>query len=100
MKGSVFGTYIHGLFDEGGFTNQFIKILAERKGFKWEEGETAAGEPSKSQIFNRNSENAGLSASISKFKESQYNLLAQTLREHLVMKKIYEIMGLNQKKRV
>ena len=79
-RGNVFGTYIHGLFDSGEFTGQFVKILAERKGISLPE----------SQILNDGAENP---RSLHEFKESQYNLLADTLRAHLDMKRIYEIIG-------
>ena len=50
-----------------------------------------------SQIINageKSSDGIKMSShSIQDFKESQYNLLAETLRKHLDMKKIYEIMG-------
>jgi cobyric acid synthase CobQ len=81
VKGNIFGTYIHGLFDEAEFCRKFIEVLAVQKGInsgKW------------SQISNVSQE----SSSIQEFKESQYNLLAETLRKHLDMKKIYEIVGL------
>ncbi|MBQ9908832.1 MAG: cobyric acid synthase [Treponema sp.] len=77
VKGNVLGTYIHGLFDGAEFTKGFVRLLAERKGITPKEW---------SQTFN--------AGPVSDFKDSQYNLLADTLREHLDMKKIYEIMGL------
>lgn len=79
VKGSVFGTYIHGLFDESEFTNQFMQILAERKGFD----------------LQKNDGYAKKSLTLHDFKETQYNLLADTLRTHLDMKKIYKIMGIS-----
>ena len=82
VKGNVFGTYIHGLFDEKDFCQDFVKKLLNRKGIdseKW------------SQIFNAEEEKF---TTFKDFKESQYNLLAETLRKHLDMKKIYEIMGI------
>jgi cobyric acid synthase CobQ len=88
VSGNVFGTYIHGLFDETEFCNKFIEILAGRKGISSEKW---------SQIINageKSSDDIKMSSrSIQDFKESQYNLLAETLRKHLDMKKIYEIMG-------
>ena len=111
VSGNVLGTYIHGFFDQNELRDKFIEILAKRKGMKlddipgWEESQ-AKGQ-GKSQIFNggekacpgssgaisQNSSYQELS-SIQDFKESQYNLLADTLRKHLDMQKIYEIMGL------
>ena len=74
---------------------KFIEILAKRKGFALSEtvqneSEISGGE-SRSQILNGNPQSA---RNLREFKESQYNLLADTLRKHLDMQKIYEIMGL------
>ena len=95
--GAVFknalGTYIHGLFDDGGFRRKFIEILARRKNIDLAKIRLAETE---SQILN-GKEDFGTEddggGSISRFKESQYNLLAETLRKHLDMRKIYEIIG-------
>ena len=90
VKGNVFGTYIHGFFDQTELCQKFVEILARRKGIDFEKSLLAAkekkGGEGESQIFN------GFST-IQDFKESQYNLLADTLRAHLDMKKIYEIMN-------
>ncbi|MBR4322619.1 cobyric acid synthase [Treponema sp.] len=110
VSGNVLGTYIHGFFDQNELRDKFIEILAKRKGMnlddipEWEESR-AKGQ-GKSQIFNGGekacpgsseaiSQNSSQEfSSIQDFKESQYNLLADTLRKHLDMQKIYEIMGL------
>ena len=90
VKGNVFGTYIHGFFDQAELCQKFVEILARRKGIDFEKSLLAAkekqGGEGESQIFNRFS-------ALQDFKESQYNLLADTLRAHLDMKKIYEIMN-------
>ncbi len=108
---NVLGTYIHGFFDQNELRDKFIEILAKRKGMNlddipgWEE--IRAKGQGKSQIFNdvekacpgssgvvsQDSSSQNFS-SIQDFKESQYNLLADTLRKHLDMQKIYEVMGL------
>lgn len=68
---TVFGTYMHGIFDSKDFTASFINLLRQRKGLKsinfevpdyWE------------------------------FKEQQYDKLAEVVRSSLNMKKIYEIL--------
>ena len=90
VKGNVLGTYIHGFFDQAELCQKFVEILARRKGIDFEKSLLAAkekqGGEGESQIFN------GFST-IQDFKERQYNLLADTLRKHLDMKKIYEIMN-------
>ena len=79
-KKRVFGTYLHGIFDEGDFTAKFLEILAKNKGLSpdWLK--------EKSQIFN-----ARLSSQ-KEFAESQFNLLADTVRRHLDMDLIYNII--------
>lgn len=126
VKDNVFGTYIHGLFDEKEFCRKFVEILARRKGIdseKWSQNVNAneksstgmkdlskptySDRPESSFTGNNPSEAAGSaikenaasgqdSSSIHNFKETQYNLLAETLRKHLDMKKIYEIIGLEK----
>lgn len=70
-KENVYGTYIHGIFDEEGIVKAMLASLAERKGITL----------------------GNLTEMTRKeYKESQYNLLADTLRRHLDMEKIYQIM--------
>lgn len=73
--GNVYGTYVHGIFDSENVITSIIQSIAKKKGISAEE---LRGIDLKS------------------FKESQYDLLAKTLREHLDMKKIYEIMGIER----
>lgn len=73
--GTVYGTYVHGIFDSENVITSIIQSIAKKKGISAEE---LRGIDLKS------------------FKESQYDLLAKTLREHLDMKKIYEIMGIER----
>ena len=70
-KENVYGTYIHGIFDEEGIVKAMLISLAERKGITL----------------------GNLTEMTRKeYKESQYNLLADTLRKHLDMEKVYQIM--------
>ena len=75
----VMGTYIHGFFDQGDIALSFFRVLAERKGLALE-----------ADWENRTDYKA--------FKESQYDLLADSLRKSLDMKAIYDILGLAGKK--
>lgn len=68
---NVYGTYIHGIFDKEEVVKAVIHSLAKEKGFYGEEI---------------------LVTDYQKYKETQYDLLADTLRQHLDMKKIYEIL--------
>ena len=54
---------------------EIVKSLAEKKGLSMEEVE---------------------GVDLKAFKESQYDLLADTLRKHLDMKAIYQIMGMQK----
>lgn len=68
---NVYGTYVHGIFDLEQVSSGVILALAEHKGVELKD---MAG------------------ADFQKYKESQYDLLAATLREHLDMEKIYRIL--------
>ncbi len=70
-KENVYGTYIHGIFDEEGVVKAMLASLAERKGITL---------GNLTQMTRK------------EYKETQYNLLADTLRRHLDMEKIYQIM--------
>ncbi|MDO4522189.1 MAG: cobyric acid synthase [Eubacteriales bacterium] len=70
-RDNVYGTYVHGVFDREEVTKAIVTALGRRKGLDV------------SEIT---------SVDFAKFKETQYDLLAQGLREHLDMKKIYEIL--------
>lgn len=71
VNDNIAGSYIHGIFDNSQVVNTIVKILYEKKGLTVEELEN----------FN-----------IKEFKNTQYDLLAQTVRNTLDMKKIYEIL--------
>lgn len=71
VQGQVFGTYLHGLFDTGELTGRLASYLASRKGVAIEEITT---EPRAA------------------YKQRQYDLLAEAVRESLDMEKIYQVM--------
>ena len=68
---NVFGTYVHGIFETATIAQTIIDELASKKGVTINE------------ISNISPE---------QYKDMQYDILANTLREHLDVKKIYEIM--------
>ena len=70
-QGNVFGTYLHGLFDSVSAVEKLALWLCERKGI--EKG-AAAAEPWRD------------------YKERQYDLLAQGVRESLDMDAVYRVM--------
>ncbi len=73
VSDQVIGTYLHGLFDEADFRGAFIRWLAERKGISADGG----------------------AESYRDFKERQYDLLADVLRESLDLKAVYQAMGIS-----
>lgn len=75
--GQVYGSYIHGLFDNEQIIDGILRALAERKGVAYE---TISLQDYQS------------------YKESQYDKLADTLRKSLDMEKIYRILGMPGKR--
>ena len=73
VQSSVFGTYLHGLFDSGELTEKLAALLCRRKGLA---PETAA--PLTMQAY----------------REQQFDLLADGVRRALDMSAIYAAMGL------
>ena len=75
--GNIAGTYLHGLFENDAFTKRLLLLLAADHGWERE----LAGQ---------------LDACLSyhAFKETQYDLLADAVRAHLDISRIYEIMRL------
>lgn len=70
-SGSVYGSYVHGILDGDDVAGAIIRALAVRKGVDPAELGHVSGE---------------------EYKQQQYDLLAQTMRNHMDMKKIYEIL--------
>ena len=77
--GNIYGTYIHGVFDAPGLARRIVEILADRKGV------TLRTSPDYE-------EKARQEADSRTYKETQYDILADTMRRYLDMKKIYEIL--------
>lgn len=71
-EGNVFGTYLHGIFDEIDFTRSLLNNIREMKNLDRIESKVS---------------------SYKEFKEKEYDKLADFLREHLDIDKIYEIMN-------
>jgi adenosylcobyric acid synthase len=70
-SGNVCGTYVHGVFDTAEAARGLLKSVAAKKGIDLEDAAVS---------------------DYSEFKESQYDLLAKTLREHLDMEAVYRIL--------
>ncbi|MBU2591132.1 MAG: cobyric acid synthase [Nitrospinae bacterium] len=73
--GRVWGTYLHGLFDNNEFRKVFLKGLSPKY---------SGSDSADSQIA---------------FKDRQYGLLAEHFREYLNMERLNEIIGINQNRR-
>ena len=71
QRGNVYGTYVHGILDHDAAAGAIVRALAERKGIDPALLGRVSGEEHKQQ---------------------QYDLLAQTLREHMDMEVIYRIV--------
>lgn len=68
--GTVFGSYLHGIFDSDGVAAAIVSKLCEKKGVQLSQEE-----------FN-----------LQAYKEAQYDKLAALIRKSLDMKKVYEIL--------
>jgi adenosylcobyric acid synthase len=71
VKDNILGTYVHGIFDSEEFLSGVVKMLLKKKGLSTDN----------IKIMN-----------LKDHKESQYNLLADTMRESLDMDLIYRII--------
>lgn len=74
-KDNIYGTYVHGFFDNKEIMNGFVEALALRKGISLNMAETL---------------------DYSDFKEKEYDRLADMIREHMDMNAIKQIMGLTE----
>lgn len=70
-EGTVFGTYLHGIFDEGPFARTLLNAIREKKGFSALESDITSFEA---------------------FKQGEYDKLAEVVRENLDMEQIYKIL--------
>ena len=68
---NVYGTYVHGIFDEGTLAYDLCQCLAKRKG-----------------VSLKNPDETDYQS----FKEKQYDLLADGIRKHMDMNRIYEML--------
>ena len=68
---NVYGTYVHGVFDGDGIAVKIVEALLAKKGMKMEDIKTI---------------------NFAEYKKQQYDILADSIRKNLDMKKIYEIL--------
>ena len=74
VQDNTYGTYLHGLFDSGELTQDFAERIAERKNVSLTKDPSAKDRR--------------------RYRQEQYDLLADTVRESLDMKRIFLIAGL------
>jgi adenosylcobyric acid synthase len=72
--GECWGTYIHGIFDNDYFRKWFLKRIAIKRGKQLPKSENGI--------------------EFLKWKDQQYNLLADHFRRYVDVNRIYEIIGL------
>ena len=71
-KDNIYGSYVHSIFDKEQVADRIIRDIGRKKGI----------------------DTSGMTGTdYQSFKETQYDILADALREHLDMKKIYEILN-------
>ena len=71
---NIFGTYVHGVFDTEEMQTAVRNFLAKQKGVRPDEYES------------------GVTFSMAKYKEEQYDKMAKIIRENLDMDMIYRIL--------
>ncbi len=71
-RDSVYGAYVHGLFDSAAVVRRLVDVLARRRGIALE---TSAA------------------VDYAALKEREYERLAAAIREHLDMTLIYDVLG-------
>ena len=71
FSGNVYGTYVHGIFDEGTLAETLVGILAARKGVALDTGQMI---------------------SYGQFKQMQYDKLADGLRKSMDMEAVYAML--------
>ncbi len=77
VQGRVLGTYLHGIFETDAFTERLLLLLGKEKGLDGRRLEDMLAD----------------TASYRAFKESQYDLLADAVRSHIDMAKVYDIIN-------
>ena len=71
-QGNLYGTYVHGVFDKAEVAETIVRALMKEKGMEPEVG--------------------GFSFDYEKYREEQYDRLADMMRKHLDMEAIYRIL--------
>ena len=75
--GKIIGTYMHGIFDNSKFTNDYLNIVRKEKGL-----DIIQAENSPENFWD--------------FKDKQYSLLADLVEENIDKAKLYQIIGIGE----
>lgn len=70
-RGNVYGSYVHGIFDREEVTKAIVTALGRKKGIDMSKAATV---------------------DFTAFKETQYDILAKSLRDNMDIRKIYDIL--------
>ncbi|MBP5198564.1 MAG: cobyric acid synthase [Lachnospiraceae bacterium] len=76
-RGNIYGTYVHGFFDEKDIVTEILKALSKEKGIDFT-GERIVAHKD--------------------LKEREYDRLADTLREYMDMELVYDLLGIGNRK--
>ena len=71
VKDNIFGTYLHGIFDNEKVTRTILNRIREKKGM----------------------EQLGEGITFDEYREREFDKLEKVVRENIDIKKIYEILG-------
>ena len=71
-RGNVYGSYVHGVFDAPGVCDEILKALCREKGIDF----SALG-----------------TFDVTEYKERQYDLLADTVRQNMDMDLVYRVLN-------
>ncbi|MGN1318990.1 MAG: cobyric acid synthase [Lachnospirales bacterium] len=75
ISGNIFGTYVHGIFDEGNFRENLINYIAKKKGITLDKN----------------------FISFDEYRNKQFDILADMIEENLDISRLIEIMKNNKK---
>jgi adenosylcobyric acid synthase len=76
-KGNIFGTYVHGIFDDAQIVKTIVNEIAMKKGVSLELDEVI---------------------DYAELKDKEYDKLAAMMREYMNMEMVYELLGMKERR--